>query len=216
MGIEDLNSGDDSEDDSSNDDTKDAKVNVETSYFNESKPHTSSKKRVSEQLSEDGYETSLEHTIRTEQGKHFRIDVYAKCVDSSQQALDGVTEGDSVAVLVGQVDAVKLKILCNNLQYVGIVPKGSGIPDMVTASTEHQTDADDETKKSNIMTSTSRSERTRGPYIDDKAYEKLKKASNNYDMTVQDTIDLLLHTTLNDEGNVRQQHSVLRNEMKNP
>lgn len=52
----------------------------------------------------------------------------------------------------------------------------------------------------NIM---SRSDKTRGPYMEPEQYEKLAQLSDSYeDMTVGETLDSLIDATLNEQGNI--------------
>lgn len=49
----------------------------------------------------------------------------------------------------------------------------------------------------------SRSDKTRGPYMEPEQYSKLKELSDNYDnQTVGETLDSLIDATLNEQGNI--------------
>lgn len=67
----------------------------------------------------------------------------------------------------------------------------------------------------NDLLSQPRLNRRRGPYMTQRTYDKLKAASEVYDMSVQDVLDVILELTLDEEGSVKDKHSVLKNELSN-
>lgn len=47
-----------------------------------------------------------------------------------------------------------------------------------------------------------RSERIRGPYIDPNEYEKLSNLADNEDITIQEALDKLISSTINESGDI--------------
>jgi len=124
---------------------------------------------------------------------------------------------ESMVVEVGKTTPYDLMILFNNVDCVCIVPKNSTIESMFVLNEGVVTENNQEINPhmGRDHTDVSRSERSRGPYIHPEAYARLKTAADNNDMTIQEMLDELLLKVLNDEGEINQQYSVLRNEFDN-
>lgn len=187
-----------------------------STYLNESSSHSDTKSRIKQELESDGIAVKLEQTVKIGNKTILRPDVYAEVEDDSCDAIDCLQEGDVVAIEIGKIDASRVKLLNLAFDYVALVAKGDSLADRIKVANDstEQNNHQINRKELKDMSSDSRSNRKRGPYIDAEAYQRLKDASDVYDMTVQDMLDELLFTTLDGDGRVKDPHSVLRNELK--
>lgn len=191
------------------------KSKTSNSYLNETEEHTDTKNKVKSILEANGFEVRLEHTIKLNKTKQLRPDVYAKQNDECQDIIDGLEQGDVLAIEVGDVNAHRVKLLSLGFDYVALIPKGDSFKDRVEVKL-HDGSNSDKQKEIKEMTQHSRAERKRGPYMDADAYGRLSDAADRYDMTIQDMLDELITSTINEDGKVKEPHSlsVLRNDLK--
>jgi hypothetical protein len=209
MGIDEFKTDDSSK-------TESNESSYEGPYENETESHTQSKLDIKQQLESDGFEVGLEETVGFEDGTVLRPDIYAKLNADSSSIIDSITEGDLIAIEVGKIDASRIYRLTSEFDYVALTPRGSDIDNRIEVSPYENPDNTNHEQRRDIkkMSTNSRSDRKRGPYIDPEAYERLKDASQHYDMTIQEMLDQLLLTTLDDNGEIKRPHSVLRNQIE--
>ena len=216
MGLDEFDSSKENKDDKSGDEKDRDDLGVPK--LNESKEHSSTKKEIKNALENDGQDVNTEYRLKFENGDIFIPDIFAEITNEDSKLVKSANKEDVIAVEIGNVTSTRLVELTKRLDHVWLIPKGGSIHERATISINKSSIADQEKLKYNTeleMTDSNRRKRKRGPYMDAEAYERLKKASEEYDMSVKDTIDKLMLDVINEEGRVKEPHSVLRNKMNN-